>query len=382
MVRLLVLCLLALVSLPALAQDVPALQILWRAPLIDPPSTSWKPREHGGLLLSPSGASIFAASTVGIAAFQTLTGRKLWHVDTTERVDSRLALHGNRLFAVTSSGTLYALDAGTGKAMWAQPTRLDVAVEGPLAADANSIYVVADPGVLFSVAQATGVLNWTYRADVKRDFLVSGQGGALVVGGFAYVGLPSGKLVALSARDGGLTWEVALDRPDLSPYADVDTTPVLVRRSRAVGGDWLLAASHSGGLHAVQASDGTKVWNYPVQALGEPVVIGDRVAIMSAEGALHVLDLKTGRRILARKQTGPVSGVLAAVPDMGVALVPAETGLDLVDLETGRAVLRVLTESGFAAEPVVWHRNVYAVSNGGVLYAFAVRETSASGTLW
>lgn len=372
----------SLASAPVLARE-PNLQVHWRAPVLDPPSTGWKPRENGGVILSPSGTYLYVAAVTGLSAFVTATGQLAWRLPTSERIDARPVLRGPVLYTATSAGTVYALDARTGKALWPEPAKLDVAVQGPLAVDARSLYVVADPGVLFSLSNQTGKPNWTYKTEVQRDFLVSGQGGALAAGNLVFVGTPAGKLVALSARDGGLTWEVALDRPDRSPYADVDTTPVLVPRKGPDGkpADWLLAASHSGGLHAVQAADGSHAWTYEAEALGEPVVEGDRVFVLSAEGALHVLRLRDGQRLYARKLPGTVAGTLAPMPEQGVLLVPSETGLDLVDMATGLPTQRVLTETGFAATPVVWDRNVYAISNGSVVYAFTLRHEVATAPL-
>jgi outer membrane protein assembly factor BamB len=142
--------------------------------------------------------------------------------------------------------------------------------------------------------------------------------------------------------------------------------------------DWLLAASHSGGLHAVLAADGAHAWTYEAEALGEPLVVGDRVYVLSAEGSLHVLRLQDGQRVFARKMPGTVAGTLAVLPDQGVLLVPSESGLDLVDMETGIASQRLLTETGFAARPVVWDRNVYTISNGSVVYAFTMRHEVAT----
>ena len=370
-------------SVPARAA-VPTLQIQWRAPLSDPPSTAWKPRENGGVILSPRGTFLYAASVSGLSAFETASGQPLWKLPTSERVDARPVLYGSALYAATSAGTVHALNARTGKALWPEPAKLDVAVQGPLAADARSVYVPADPGMLFSLARDTGKPNWTYKTDVQRDFLVSGQGGALVAGNLVFVGMPNGKLVALAARDGGLTWEVALDRTDRSPYADVDSTPVLVTRPSKGGkpADWLLAASHSGGLHAVLAADGSHVWTYEAEALGDPVVVGDRIYVVASDGALHVVRLADGQRIFARRLPNPVAGQLAVLPELGVLLVPSEAGLDLVAMATGMPVTRAQTETGFASRPVVWNHNAYMLSNGGVVYSFTVRETEGTSPLF
>lgn len=351
------------------------LQVMWRTPLVDPPSAAWKPREHGGVLLSPSGTVLFAPSAHGVAALDTATGRRLWQLNTSERVDARPVLRGTHLYVATSNGTVYALDARTGAPEWPKPTTLDAPVQSPLAADARAVFVAADPGTLVALSRQDGQLAWTYKQPTQRDFLVSGQSGAAVVGELVVSGLPNGKLVALGARDGGLTWEVALDKPDRSPYADVDTTPVVM--ARPDGKPWVLAASHSGGLYALAAGDGALQWQYPVTGLGQPVLDGDRVLVLATEGELHALSATTGRPLWVRKLTGPVQGDLQLVPDVHLLVVPTELGLDLLDAGNGLLVQRRATETGFAAAPVVAGTWLWSVSNGGVAYGFAVRRSDA-----
>ena len=361
--------LLLVLALPAHAQTPPIFQVAWSAPLVEPMTNAWKPRERGGVTLSPSGTYLYAAATTGLHAFVTATGAPLWKLATTERVDSAPVVFDGKVYAATMAGVIYAVDGVTGEPLWPEPARTELSVQSPLAADARHIYVAADPGVLIALHRENGKPSWRYNADVGRDFLVEGQGGPLVVGGLVFLGTPGGKLVALGARDGGLTWSVPLDRGDHGPYADVDTTPVLVHRS---GGDWLLAASHSGGLFAVTAAEGNTVWHYEAEGIGPPQVLGDRVYAISALGQIHVVDLATGKRILARKIGGNVSGNVALAPG-GIALVPCEMGLDAVSLETGRDLSRAGNEFGFTAPPRVWGQIAYAVSNGGILYALALR---------
>jgi outer membrane protein assembly factor BamB len=351
------------------------LHVLWRTPLVDPPSAAWKPREHGGVLLSPSGTVLFAPSAHGVAALDAASGRRLWQLNTSERVDARPVLRGAHLYVATSNGTVHALDARTGAPEWPKPTTLDASVQSPLAADARAVFVAADPGTVVALSRQDGQLAWTYKQPTQRDFLVSGQSGATVVDDLVVCGLPNGKLVALGARDGGLTWEIALDKPERSPYADVDTTPVVVPRPD--GKPWVLAASHSGGLYALSASDGAVQWQYAVSGLGQPLLDGDRVLVLATDGELHALSAATGRPLWVRKLSGAVQGHLQMVPEAHLLVVPTESGLDLLDAGNGLLVHRRATETGFAAAPVVAGTWLWTVSNGGVAYAFAVRRADA-----
>ncbi|MFZ4580170.1 MAG: PQQ-binding-like beta-propeller repeat protein [Myxococcota bacterium] len=352
----------------------PLFSVGWRMPLVDPPSVDWKPRERAGVVVSPKGGLLFAGSATGVSALQTDDGKRLWHHKTTESVESRPALWNGVVYAATLSGAVWALDARSGEPVWEAPTKLDAAVQAPIAADDKQIYVAVAPSSLVALDRKTGKPAWRYNDETVREFLITGQSGALVVGQQLWFGTASGKLVALSTRDGGVNWQVSLDRPDHGPYADIDTTPVYVSRPEAKDrpGDWVLAASYNGGLFAVSAVDGAAIWQYPVEALGQPIVAGGLVYAVSSNGELHILDLATGKPMITRKLDGSPSGTLAVLSS-GLLLVPGELGLDAVSPRTGQASARAMTETGFSAAPTVVGDRVFAVSNGGVLYALSLR---------
>ncbi len=354
-------------------------EVLWRAQMATPPPMAWKPREHGGIALSPHGTWLYAASATGLRAYVAATGEELWAATTTERVDSRPLVDNGAAYAVTRAGAVYAFDAVTGHPLWSEPSRLQAAVQAPLSADALRLYVAADPGAIVALNRATGKPEWRYNAEISREFLIEGQSGVLASGTLVFAGMPGGKLVALGARDGGLTWQVDLAKPTRSPYADVDTTPVLVKRATVDDdknpGDWLLAASHSGGLYALRAANGHQVWHYDVEGMGPPLVHGDKIYVLASTGTLHVLDVQSGKLVKTHRLAGNPSGYLAW-SDLGggTLLVPAEQGLDLVRAATGVAFSRSILEWGFTAVPQVSGGRVFAVSNGGVLYALALHE--------
>ncbi len=369
---------LAALLLP-IAANAHDMQVLWRAQMATPAPMAWKPREHGGVVLSPHGTWLYAASATGLRAYVAGSGEELWTALTTERIDSRPVVDNGAAYAVTRAGAVYAFDAVTGHALWPEPSRLQAAVQAPLAADAQRLYVSADPGAIVALNRATGKPEWRYNAEVTREFLIEGQSGVLTGGSLVFAGMPGGKLVALGARDGGLTWQVDLSRPSRSPYADVDTTPVLIKRPAIADdkqpGDWLLAASHSGGLYALRAADGHQVWHCDVEGMGPPLVHGNEVHVIAATGTLYVVDLTTGAVLHSHRLPGNPSGYLAwSDLDGGTLLIPTEQGMDAVRATTGVAVARAMLEWGFTAVPQVIGDRAFAVSNGGILYALAMHN--------
>jgi len=109
------------------------------------------------------------------------------------------------------------------------------------------------------------------------------------------------RIVALDLRTGTPRWRVSVSQEG-GPLA-------MVRAGRV-----LLSICAAGALHAIDAATGEVVWRAagPTPYAHEPVVVGDRVMVVTAgeSGAAEALDLYTGRR---RWRT-PLDGLPATTP--------------------------------------------------------------------
>ncbi len=350
-----------------------AVSVQWRTAVASS-GTAYKPREAASPLLSSDGRTVWVGTAAGVSAVDTASGRVLWQAATTDPVAGRpvaVQLPGESsatLYAATMAGAVHAWHAQSGAPRWAQPSRLDVPVRSPLTADNRYVYVVADPGSVQALDPLTGRPVWRWSTVVDREYLIEGQGGALARDGVVYSGTPTGKLVALSARDGALLWETTLEQPQRSPYGDVDSTPVW---SQGPGGQaMVLAASHSGGLCAVAPQDGRVLWRYDAEALGQPLLTSGGIVSVAALGTLHVIDLR-GQPKLVRKLPGPTAGV-AAWLGADLLAVPTETGMLLVRWRDGVTLRHIDAELGFAAAPLQAGGLTLALANSGDLWGLHI----------
>lgn len=373
----------ALASLaPAAAVAAPrdlSLSVEWHKTLGAKPSDAWRPREQAQPLMSPKANFLFFSVPDGLLAWNRLTGQPLWRKPTAERVVGTPVLQGARLFAATLDGQVHALDAQTGAAVWKEPAKLGVTVRGPLAADERHVYVPADPPSVIALDGRDGHPAWRWTASVDRPFTVEGQSGVLLLGDQAIFGTATGKVVSVSARDGGMTWETPLEDATRSPYGDVDQTPLAVIRPGAEA--WILAVSQSGGLAALAAGDGKVQWQLAEEALGQVYLQGGLAISVSALGKLLVVRVQDGKVLRNVLLACSPSGKLAFVED-GLALLPHEAGLDVLDWRAGVLRSRLATEVGFAAAPLFHDGVAWSLSNAGVLYAIRVRPAAEVTDLW
>lgn len=354
------------------------IEVRWKTPLVAD-QANWKPREYAAPVASADGRRVWLGSTAGVAALDSRSGQVLWRAATPDPVVGRPALvelpgdASATLYVSTLAGAVYAFEPASGKPRWREPARLDLPVRSPLAADQRYVFLVADPASVHAVDRLTGKAAWRWSASVDREYLVEGQGGATVYGAMVLAGTPTGKLVALSARDGAILWDAVLEDRQKSPYGDVDSTPLVLQGPG--GTPMAVATSHSGGLCAVALDDGRLLWRYAVEGLGQPIATAEGIAAVSALGEIHLVDLR-GQLKIARRLHTAVAGNAAWLGN-GLMLVPSELGLDVVRTRDLRTLRRLASEYGWSSAPVAAGPLWIGMNNGGAVYGLTVRTDGA-----
>jgi outer membrane protein assembly factor BamB len=256
----------------------------------------WCPAGDWSQYRGPDGAGI---STEKISTAWPAGGPKLlWRVETPAGFSS-FALGGGKAFTIISrnvDGRLaevcLALDADSGKELWAAPTGIakyrgggESGAEGNKGGDgprstpavgAGRVYVYSSDMVLHCLDAATGKSIW--KKDIIREFDGKNIGwnsamSPLADQGLVYVagGGPGRSLLAFRQDSGELAWKSG---DALMTHA----SPVLT----SVDGVRQVVFLMQSGLVAVDASKGTPLWQFPfphrVCTACSPVVAGDVAA--------------------------------------------------------------------------------------------------------
>ena len=249
---------------------------------------------------------------------------------------------------------LYALNAKTGKRIWA--FELPDAMqnlnpgEGILTAVDSVVYVVSGSGTI------DGRLYALHASDGGKIWSVSGPTGTPVpVGNVVYVAGGT-EMYALRVSDGSRIWA--------SSPMDVSSGPV-ADGVVYVAGD---------GAYAVRADNGTTIWSLSADALGlsyiPPVVTGNIVCVNGYE--LYALGASNGSRRWAftPRDTAPVT---ASAATRDTVYAGAEDGtvtaLRAID---GKEKWSFLTDGAVYMTPVVADGVVYVA--GKSLYALRLRD--------
>jgi len=247
----------------------------------------WRRRDRAHKPSSPAIAGpyvIVAGKDGAVTALDRRRGHVVWKVEVGSVVESSPAVRNGVVFFGSQNGRLYAVDARSGRIHWAYDTggRIN---SSPTLVDGN-VCITNYAGGIFCLRMRDGTKVWsTY---LKRDPLryESFYASASTDGTRLYTIARSGKVVALSAKDGAVLWTAHVDSLGYS-------TPA-VDRDRVYVGDF------RGTLHAYQKDSGRQLWQTTVpggvgRILGAPVVIGNLVFFATLETEAYAARVSDGR---------------------------------------------------------------------------------------
>lgn len=228
-----------------------------------------------------------------------------------------VVLEGDRLFVLTSAGTLQAFDSNTGELMWtSQAGNPSYPSMGPVASPTH--VAVVNGGEVFVLDRVTGNLE-------LRRSTASGIAAAPAISqGYVYVPQFSGRVDAFPVGESrpvpwyftsaGRIFEDAVssqksivwstDRGHLyvaDPNAGSvrfrfeSTSPIVAPATVQQGA--IYAASLDGYVYSLNETNGSQNWRYACGArvTKSPIALGDSLMVVSEEPALHCLDEATGR---------------------------------------------------------------------------------------
>jgi outer membrane protein assembly factor BamB len=358
------LCLLAVMSVPALAGDWPQ----WLGPRRDGTSTEkikpWKgelkvvwrkPVGPGHSSPVVANGMVFLHSRVAgkeeeeVAAYDAATGTKAW-ATSYERArfispfgtgpQATPAVAGGKVFSFGATGILTCFDAKSGKLDWKVDTQKDFkapalffgAACSPLPDDKNVVVNVGAPGAsVVAFTQARGEVAWK-SLDDKPSYssgIVIGQGPDREV-----VFLTQQGLRGLAPTDGKKLWEFPL----VDKANESSTTPV-------VADDLLLASSIMFGMVGVkQEKKGgkttvTEVWKNPDLTcyFSTPIPVGKKHVyvvtgrIFPPASTLHCVEVQTGKILWSKKKVGRYHAAMLRTADDKLLMLSDLGDLVLID---------------------------------------------------
>lgn len=280
------------------------------------------------------GESVYAAGSRGeLARIALASGALEWRIDTGARLITAVGAAPG-LVAVTDEDGMLRVYDDAGAPRWQAYLGAE-AVSVP-ALDGDVLVVRGSDNRVIAFDAYTGRRRWVYTRQ-NPPLVLRQTNRPRLDGATAFVGLPGGRLVALSTETGAMRWESAISLPrgsnEIERIADVLGEPVLVGRQ-------LCAGSYQGRVGCVDPGTGRPLWNRDISAVGAIDFDGRRLVAVDTRGRVHAIS-DVGEPVWVQEGlAGRLLGAPALVGD-AVALGDEEGYLHWLAVDDGRFVGRV-----------------------------------------
>jgi outer membrane protein assembly factor BamB len=360
-----------------------------------------EPFEKGRPAIDPINRRVFIGSSDhGLYCLRAEDGTILWRFETLAAVQSEPLYDPveDVVYFGSNDGALYKVTARQGVMLWRFMSAAEI--ERSVVLDKGSVYFVNANDTVVALEAKTGKMKWNQHRAPIGGMSVAGYAGPTVVNGKVYAAYSDGHVMAYDAMEGTEIWnpvDLSAEAEQASGYQvpkyfDVDTTPVFDRIS---AGPVVYVASYSGGVFALDADTGARVWvNERALGVTELVLwtqpahpprdggptVPARKVLLASSGTTGLWGLDVEEGIESWRKTLPEGGVSAPVPVSGAMLVSTTRyGLFLFSPLDGGIIDGVDMGTGFTMTPAAYGRRAYAMSNGGTLVQVQVAGPVVGG---
>lgn len=302
-----------------------------------------------------------------VSSSNALTGRSNWHVYLRQPLSSTPGVFGGKVYVGTLKGVLIALDEKTGRVLW--QANLPSTILAAPAGNDDLVVVHSHDGSVTALDAGTGRQLWQVLGDTP-SLTMEGDSSPVLFNNTVIVGSDNGQLTSYQLADGQLNWERPVAIPaggtDLSQMVDMIGTPV-------IDDDVVYAATYHGNVVAVDAMDGSLVWQHPVSSLKTIAISDKAVFVTNEKGHVIAFDKETGEELWtqnafeARFTTGPaVLGNYVIVGDYAgyVHWLNTQNGHQAAQAQMGSHTI--------SANPVIFENRVYLEDTDGRVVAYQI----------
>ena len=303
------------------------------------------------------GGTVYAGSSDGnLYAVEAATGEFLWRFETGGAIGSSPTVVDGTVYFGSADNNLYAVATASGAERWSSQTGFGIQQSSPAVAD-RSLYIGSKEKNLYAIEANSGEELWRSEA---ADSVYT----PTVADETVYVGSRDGNLYAIDADSGKQQW--AFDTGDWA------------RTAPAVNDGTVYVGSRDDNLHAVDTASGEQQWSFTTDGFvfSSPVVADGTVYFGSWDNNLYAVEAATGDQQWVFETGGSVDSSPTVVD--GTAYFGSDdTNLYAVNAATGAEQWRFDDSEAPISTPTVHEDTVYVGSYDNNLYAVA-RATEIS----
>jgi outer membrane protein assembly factor BamB len=330
------------------------------------------------LALRPAsdGNRVYAASADGnVFAFDPESGKRLWRAELATDLTAGPGVGAGHVVVTTADGYVIVLEAESGKEVWRAEIRGE-SLATPLVADGTIVVQTVDNRLraldLYDQRELWTV-NQSMPALTQR-----GSASPLRVDSMVVAGFDNGRVIAVDLETGATQWDTLLAPPtgrsDLERLSDVDGALATVGRD-------IYAAGYQGRLASLAAESGQVLWGLDISTFEGLSADWTNIYTVQDEGVIISLSRRTGAEnwrqdvLLRREPTLPVPfGTTVATGDF-------DGYLHFFSNVDGEYVARVKTGgAAVSIAPIVAGDRLYVQTDGGKLLAYRINAPERPAT--
>lgn len=324
-----------------------------------PYNVKWRFKTKGPIRSSPavSGGTLYIGSYDGsLYAVDAATGKGAWSFKTGEAVLSTPAVYKNAVYFGSKDGFVYALETATGKLIWKYEVGLSVLTSASVTDDL--VFIGSMDGYLYAISRTDGTRQWRSQLyDVKYGGVYASP--AYQDGSVYYAG-KNGYIYSTSAASGGRNWQHG--------------TASAIYASPVIKDGVVYAVSHDRVFYALDAKTGKRLWKKRLNdemGYASPVVAGEDVYLALQSGHVKVFNKTDGKASAEFSFPGGIKST-PIVSGNGIIIVGSTDGfVYAANSKTGVILWRYKTGGPVHSSPAVVDNVIYIGSEDGTVYAFA-----------
>jgi outer membrane protein assembly factor BamB len=313
------------------------------------------------------GDIVYTADASGlIQAVNKTDGQVKWSKQLKHGVLSGPTVADGHVVVSTNGSALVLLNQADGKEIW--ETKLSGEVLAPPALSHQKIIAKTIDGKVFAFDAVDGKQLWTAEHG-SPSLVLKASSSPVIVGDLVLIGFSDGKLDALELQSGRLMWQrsiaYATGSSDVERLIDIDSDPIIRDNVAYLG-------SYQGYIGALSLTDGQFIWRKPGSVFKNMVLSSNTLYLTDSNDVVWSLDKQTGH--VNWKQTALKARSLTEPVLVGDDIVVGDkTGyLHFIDSQTGELMARSQLSGGVSISPSVAGRNLYVLTDNGLLNQLSV----------
>ncbi len=347
--------------LEGVREDRAPLTVRWAKNLDPIYETGNMPIHLGAPAIDKSATRLFMADGAGhLTAYALEDGRELWQVTDGGTSHAGATYLDDNLYYGTSEGRLLSRKSDSGELNWS--IDLGASIESAPTISGGRLFVHLRNHQIFALDAVTGKILWAYKRSVPLLTTLQRASKPVVWKNKLYIGFADGSVAAFNVEEGLLLWERKISNGD--KFVDVDMTPTFFNGQLWIG-------SSSNDLQVLDPKNGRTIRTLPFISGYEPSKLGESLIFGSTNGELIGVN-SDGKFLFKYKvsehQISSVSnwknGYVATDVEGHVYFVSSDEGQVLWSHHLGHDA------SGIFAGPVLTKSRLALLSSRNRLYIF------------